>query len=129
MISYLIITIFIYQKCITIPCLSWPNKVDSNYEEKKSIELQGEMDKIPISLKDFNMFPQLLIKSSKYYISKDREELSFSCSKTIQWVSIEFTLKINNTYYSQYIWDSYKFYHLLRHNWVTANFRELLLYR
>lgn len=61
------------------------------------------MDKIPIAVKDFNMFPQLLIKSSKHYFSKDREELSFSCSKMIQWASIEFTLKIDNTYYSQYI--------------------------
>lgn len=60
------------------------------------------MDKIPIAVKDFNMLPSI-IKSSKHYIGKDREELSFSCSKMIQWASIEFTLKTDNTYNCQYI--------------------------
>lgn len=39
--------------------MSLPNKVDSKYE-KNFIELEGEMDKIPIAVKDFHMFPQLL---------------------------------------------------------------------
>lgn len=60
------------------------------------------MDKIPIAVKDFNMLLSI-IKSSKHYIGKDREELSFSCSKMIQWTSIEFTLKTDNIYYCQYI--------------------------
>lgn len=33
-ISYIIITFSIYQEGITIPCLSLPNKIASQYEEK-----------------------------------------------------------------------------------------------